>query len=219
VRVAIHQPDLLPWPGFWFKMATVDRFVLATHDQLQKHWVQRRVMMRGTWVTLPLVGKPRLVPIDTVEVKDGWQRHLQDSIRGRYVGARHWRDRGPDLLDLIGSVESVNLAEINVRLIEAVRDLLGIRAELVVPDPPRQAGVERVLEVLQAVGATAYVSGTGARGYLDEAAERRFAELGIDLEWSDHLKSTGDSVVTLLMDVDDPMEVILRRVGDPDRPA
>lgn len=213
MRVAIHQPDLLPWSGFWFKMINSDRFVLAVHDQLQKHWVQRRVKMRDTWVTLPLVGKPHLVPINTVEVKPGWQEHLANSIRGRYVGARHWKTRGPDLIERIAAVEGSNLADINIALMEVVRELLGITTELVITDPPKEAGLERVLEVLQDVGATSYLSGTGARDYIREEGQARFDELGIDLVWSDHEKTTGDSIVTLFMDYDDPMEIIRLRHG------
>lgn len=213
MKVAIHQPDLLPWSGFWFKMVHSDRFVLAVHDQLQKHWVQRRVMMRDTWVTLPLVGKPHLVPINTVEVKDGWQDHLASSIRGRYTGSRHWKDRGPDLIERISAVEGSNLAQINIDLMHVIRDLLGITTELVVTDAPEQAGLDRVLEVLQEVGATSYLSGTGARDYIRDDGQAKFDALGIDLVWSDHEKTSGDSVVTLLMDHDDPMEVILRRHG------
>ena len=33
--VSIHQPDLLPYSGFWFKMAVSDVFVVARHDQFQ----------------------------------------------------------------------------------------------------------------------------------------------------------------------------------------
>lgn len=211
MRVAIHQPDLLPWSGFWFKMINSDRFVLAVHDQLQKHWVQRRVKMRDSWVTLPLVGKPHLVPINTVEVKPGWQDHLANSIRGRYVGAKHWKTRGPDLIERISAVEGSNLADINIALMEVVRDLLGITTELVVTEPPHEAGLERVLEVLQQVGATSYLSGTGARDYIRDEGQARFDELGIELVWSDHEKTTGDSIVTLFMDYDDPMEIIQRR--------
>jgi hypothetical protein len=213
MRVAVHQPDLLPWSGFWFKMLNCDRFVLAVHDQLQKHWVQRRVMMRDSWVTLPLVGKPRLVPITSVEVKDGWQDHLADSIRGRYVGASHWRDRGPDLIDRITAVEGSMLADINLKLIETVRDMLGITTEVVVTDPPVLAGVDRVIEQCQLAGATSYLSGTGARAYIDVEAEQRFRDRGIELVWSDHVKTTGDSVVTLFMDYDDPLEIISLSVG------
>ncbi len=215
MRVAIHQPDLLPWSGFWFKMAASDRFVLAVHDQLQKHGYQRRVTMRGSWVALPLVGKPRMLPIDAVEVKEGWQDHLVASMEGRYRSARHWRTRGAEVVDLVRSVDSHNLAEINVALIRGVREMLGIHTELVLTEPPRTNGVPRLVEVLQEVGATSYLSGTGARVYIDDEGERSFAENGIELVWSDHAGSTGDSIVTLLMDHDDPMEVVLRRHGDP----
>lgn len=208
MRVAIHQPDLLPWSGFWFKMINCDKFVLAVHDQLQKHWVQRRVMMRQTWVSLPLVGKPRLIPINTVEVKDGWQDHLATSIRGRYLGAKHWKTRGDDLLDRITSVEGSNLADINIALLHQIRDLLGIDTELVVTPPPSTKGIDRVLEQLQLVDATSYLSGTGAKGYIDAAAEAKFEALGIELQWSHHVKTTGDSIVTVLMDYDDPMEIV-----------
>ena len=84
--VAIHQPDLLPYSGFWFKMATSDVFVLAVHDQVQKHGYQRRVRMRETWVSHQLVGKPSLVPISAVQVQHGWQGRLADAIRGRSAG-------------------------------------------------------------------------------------------------------------------------------------
>ena len=43
--------------------------------------------------------------------------------------------------------------------------------------------------------------------------EGRFAEEGLDLLWSDHQHSTGDSIVSVLMDEDDPMEVVLRTAG------
>ncbi len=211
MRVAIHQPDLLPWSGFWFKMANVDRFVLAVHDQLQKHWVQRRVTMRDTWVTMPLVGKAHLVPINTVMVTPGWKDHLDSSIRGRYAKAKHFKTRGPGLIDAIHAVTSDNLAEINVQLIDYVRSVLGIETEVVVSPIPENVGLDRVLEVLKKVGATSYLSGTGARDYIRDDGEQKFRDLGIDLVWSDHEKTTGDSIVTVLMDYDDPMEIVLKR--------
>lgn len=210
MKVAIHQPDLLPWPGFWFKMLNCDRFVLAVHDQLQKHWVQRRVMMRESWVTLPLETKPRLIPINETVVKAGWQDHLESSITGRYRGARHWNDRSSDVLEMIHAVDSTNLADINHHLIMSMRDYLGITTEVVTTDPPVEKAADRVLEQLQMVGATSYLSGRGAMDYLGEEAQAKFRELGIGLEFSDHQKTTGDSIVTVLMDYDDPMEVVAR---------
>ncbi|MBK9476332.1 MAG: WbqC family protein [Tetrasphaera sp.] len=146
MRVAIHQPDLLPYSGFWFKMATSDAFVLAVHDQFQKHGYQRRVRMRGTWVSHQLVGKPALVPITQVQVQPGWQGRLIDAIRGRYTGARHFRTRGTELLERIEGASGASLVEVNTALIEVIRDLLGITTPLLRTHPrsaPASSGSSR----------------------------------------------------------------------------
>ena len=209
--IAIHQPDFLPYSGFWFKMATADGFVLAVHDQFQKHGYQRRVRMRDTWVSHQLVGKPALVPIETIEVQPGWQSRLIDAIRGRYLGARHWKDRGVDLLDRIGAADGHTLVEVNVALINLVRGILGITTPLLTTPPPVGSGVDRLIEHVQLVGGTSYLSGLGGAAYMGEDAAQRFAAAGLGLTWSQHQHTTGDSIVTALLDDDDPMATVLLR--------
>ncbi len=209
-RVAIHQPDLLPYSGFWFKMANSDTFVLALHDQFQKHGYQRRVTMRETWVSHQLVGKPALCPISEVQVQPGWQGRLVDAIRGRYSTAKHWRSRGVSLCEGIAACAGDSLADANVALIELVRPMLGITTPLVVTAPPVGQGTERLIEVVSAVNGTSYLSGAGGRAYMGDDPEGRFAAAGIALEWSHHAAVTGDSIVTVLLDHDDPAEIVRR---------
>ncbi len=211
MKVTIHQPDLLPYSGFWFKMATSDRFVVAVHDQFQKHGYQRRVTMRESWCSHRLVGKPSLVPINQVEVAEGWQQHLVDVIRGRYTGARHWPTRGAELVAGIQACEGRFLDEVNLSMIRLVRDLLGITTELVTTAPPRERSVDRLIEQVTAAGGTEYLTGAGAASYFGDDAEERFAQAGIKLSWSTHQAVTGDSVVSILMDHDDPMDPVLRQ--------
>lgn len=208
MRVAIHQPDFLPYSGFWHKMVTSDLFVLAVHDQFQKHGYQRRVTMRGLWCSHQLVGKPSLVPIESVRVAEGWQSRLADVIRGRHRGATHWRTRGDDLVQRILEARGESLSEVNVVLMGILRDVLGIRTPMTTTPPPTAQGRDRVLEQLHIVGATEYVSGSGARAYMGEDAEEAFAAEGVRLTWSRHRAITGDSIVTVLMDHADPMDVI-----------
>jgi hypothetical protein len=210
VKVTIHQPDLLPYSGFWFKMATSERFVLAVHDQFQKHGYQRRVQMRGAWCSHRLVGKPALVPLTSVRLQPGWQDHLADVVTGRYQGSRHWTDRGVPLVGRIRGLPGDSLVEANVAMIEEVRDQLGLTTELVVTEPPTQRSVDRLIEQVLAVGGTEYLAGQGGRAYMGEDAEERFAAAGITLSWSAHQHTTGDSIVSVLMDDDDPMENVLR---------
>lgn len=210
MRIAIHQPDLLPYSGFWYKMAVSDGFIVSRHDQFQKHGYQRRVKMRDSWASHLLDGKPSLVPITEVSVREGWQMNITDIIGGRYRSARHWKDRGTELVERINAAQGTTLDEVNLALIEIVRDMLGITTPLLFTDPPAQNGPDRLIEQVLAVGGDAYLSGAGGRAYMGEEAEADFAEHGIALEWSRHEHTTGDSIVTVLLDEDDPMENVLR---------
>lgn len=214
MKVTIHQPDLLPYSGFWFKMATCDSFILSVHDQFQKHGYQRRVTMRGTWCSHQLVGKPSMVPINTVEVAGGWQQRIVDVIRGRYAGAAYFDSRGKELTERILASEGSLLHEVNIAMIEIVRDMLGIETPLVVTEPPAEAATERLIEQVKMVGGTAYLAGQGGRAYMGDNPQERFAEEGLDLHWSHHQHSTGDSIVTLLMDEAEPMELVMQEAAD-----
>ena len=211
MKVTIHQPDLLPYSGFWFKMATCDAFILSVHDQFQKHGYQRRVKMRDSWCSHQLVGSPSMVPINSIEVAEGWQTRITDVISGRYAGARHFDSRGKELVRRILASEGRLLHEVNIAMIEIVREMLEIETPLLITEPPTEAATERLIEQVGMVGGTAYLAGQGGKAYMGDDAETRFADAGIELVWSDHQHSTGDSVVTLLMDADDPMEHVLRR--------
>lgn len=211
MRVTIHQPDLLPYSGFWFKMATCDAFVLSVHDQFQKHGYQRRVTMRDAWCSHQLVGNPAMVPINSIEVVPGWQQRITDVIRGRYSGAKYFPSRGVELVERILGADANRLDEVNIAMIEIVRDMLGITTPLLVTEPPVGAGTERLIEQVSMVGGTTYLAGQGGRSYMGDDAEARFAAAGLGLEWSDHDHLTGDSIVTLLMDHDEPRASVVRR--------
>lgn len=209
MKIAIHQPDLLPYSGFWYKLATSDGFIISRHDQFQKHGYQRRVTMRDTWCSHQLVGKPALVPITDVEVAEGWQERLVNVVRGRYATARHYQTRGRELCDRILSSQGTMLDEVNLALLVHVKEMLGIGTPFLFTDPPVGTRGPRLIHQVLAVGGTEYLSGAGGASYLGEGAAQEFADAGITLSWSAHHALTGDSIVTVLMDHDDPMASVL----------
>lgn len=206
--VAGHQPDLLPYSGFWHKMATADVFDLKIHAQFQASGYQRRVVMRGRWASVPVVGNPRRSRICDVEIVPRTAHDaLANLVIGRYRGARHWSEFGPHLLRVLARNRSAYLWEFNLNLILGVRELLGIGTPVAIAPPPHGHKSEGLVEVLRRYGADTYLAGTGGRAYMGDCHE--FHEAGIGVRWSDHAPTTGESILTVLMDHDDPMAEVM----------
>ena len=56
MRAAIHQPDFMPWLGFFHKLSLVDTFIVFDHVQISmgKSWSSRnRVLLKEApvWLT------------------------------------------------------------------------------------------------------------------------------------------------------------------------
>lgn len=206
--VAGHQADLFPYSGFWFKMANADIFDVKIYDQFQARGYQRRVLMRGTWASVPISGGSRQcrirdIRIDPVKARD----NLCAFVQGRYRGSRHWRRYGDQVIAMIEETDSDLLWHLNFTLILGIRDLLGITTPVGIAPPPVGRGNNNLISMLRSYGATTYLSGQGGSAYMGDCHE--FAEAGIEVVWSDHQPSTSDSVLTLIMDHDDPMAAIL----------
>lgn len=206
--VSGHQPDLLPYSGFWFKMATCDVFDLKVYDQFQAAGYQRRVLMRGTWASVPVVGNPRRARILDVEVMPRTAREaLANLVVGRYRGSPHWADRGPALVRLIERDHATYLWQFNLHLILGVREMLGIGTPIAIAPPPTARKSEGLVQVVRRYGADTYLSGTGGKVYMGDCHE--FDEAGIEVRFSEHAATTADSIVTLLMDHDDPLAAVM----------
>lgn len=211
---AAHQPDLLPYSGFFYKMYHTDVFDLKIWDQYVNRGYQRRVRMRGEWASLPLVNGSSHDPINAKVVTPNAPSVLADDIHRRYA-RRHpkaplWHRHGEWLCDEILSIKTDRLWEFNFRLIMVVRDLLGIETPITFGRPV-QEGLKGSAGLISAMlifpRPLTYLSGTGARVYMGNCQE--FKEADIPVMWSRHKAITGDSIVSVLMDYEDPLSVVL----------
>jgi len=206
--VAGDQVDLLPYSGFWYKMAKADLFDLQIFDAFQPRSYQRRVMMRGSWASIPVIGSPSRSPICEVRILPAQTREvLTDLIRERYRGARNWRKYGPRILDMVNEIHTEHLWQFNLNLILGVRELLDIKTPISIARPPVGRDGAGLAHVMKQYNATTYLSGTGGRAYMGDCEE--FHEYGIKVEWSAHQPVTGDSILSVLMDYDDPMAIVM----------
>jgi len=69
MRIAIHQPNFIPWFPFFEKMEKCDKFVILGHCQFEKNGFQNRAKVCGKWWTNPV--KHGLINIIDKEYSDG----------------------------------------------------------------------------------------------------------------------------------------------------
>lgn len=206
--VTTHQLDLLPYSGFWFKMAKADLFDLKNYDQFQGRGYQRRVPMRGKWASIPVVGCSSRSRICDVRIRsDEARKVLSSVITGRYRGSRNWDTVGAALLQMVDEARTEQLWQFNLTLLLGIRSLLGIATPVAVGLPREGRGSVGLVSVLRRYNADVYLAGTGGQAYMGDCAELRAA--GIEVQWSTQKPVTGDSIVSVLMDYDDPPSIVL----------
>lgn len=194
--VGIHQPNYLPWIGYFVKIARSDRFILLDDAQYARGGFINRNRIktpRGPeWLTVPVRSAGRLaVPIgEIVPCHDTpWARTHLRTIETNYRRAPHYAEVMDSLLRPVLEAPReaavwASLASLNTELIRRICAGLGIDTPLVkastIGVPSR--GTRRLVDLVQSVGGTAYLSGRGGDRYQDAHA---FAGAGIELLYND----------------------------------
>ncbi|QQE75515.1 WbqC family protein [Brevibacillus composti] len=131
--VAIHQPNLFPWLGFFDKMARADLFILLDHVQFTRRGYQNRVQLKGPqglqWLTVPVKSKGLYQQLTCdVEINgeagDWRQAHLK-TLERLYRGAPGYAELIPAVADLYHSPQT-RLVDLTIPAIEWIKSRLEI---------------------------------------------------------------------------------------------
>ncbi len=176
--VGIHQPNFLPWLGYFHKMVRSDVFVLLNDVQFSKNSVGNRSHIKrkdniASYLTAPVkLSQKSFSAYNQVELDFGprWPDKAINSIKDAYSKAPFFKKIFPQVSDIIIK-HHPHLAALNIELIQFVMDYLDIRTPIMLSEdiPIEEAKKsDLVLEISKHLGATIYLSGTGARAYNDE---------------------------------------------------
>lgn len=193
MRLTIHQPDFLPWLGFFDRWRASDLLVLLDDVQfLRRGWHHRdriKTAAGPAWLTVPVKSKGRyLQTIREVELEDGpWRRKHLAMIRAAYARAPGFELVFPPL-EAVYARNHARLADLNRDLLALAAGLLDIRTptalasdhDLPGREGPDCAGTVRLLRLCRLHGASVYLTGVGSRDYLDESL---LLQHGVRVEW------------------------------------
>src|SRR5215467_2598883 len=96
--VTIHQPNYLPWSGFFHKMSQSDKFVLLDTVPFSKNSYQNRCKIKTpqgeTWLTIPVRTSGRFGQLTNeveVDPSSGWTLRHWRTIEQNYRRAPYFR--------------------------------------------------------------------------------------------------------------------------------
>ncbi len=188
--VAVHQPNYLPWPGYFHKIAKAGIFVFLDDVQFSKGSYTNRVQIlrdgQPVWLTQPIRHCFGQAVADVEFSQPDWAARHLDTLRGAYARAPAFRAVWPALTDMMGKVTGMKLAAANRRLVEMVANRLGLQtrfhaaSELGVGSSEADERLAKIVARLAPGGA--YLSGRGGAKYQDAAT---FAAAGIGLVYTD----------------------------------
>ena len=176
--VSIHQPNFIPWAGYFHKIIHSDCFVMLDNVEFTKGGFTNRNRIKFSngkpgWLTIPIkISKGSTQKINEIEVDTGsnWQeKHLRTFI-ANYTKAKYFSNYYEKIRNIYSS-KYTTVKDLNVRLLEFVIKELDIKTAIVIAsdiDMARKVkSNELLVEICKTLGAKKYLSGSGAKKYND----------------------------------------------------
>lgn len=175
--VGVHQPNFLPWIGYFRKMVRCDIFVLLDHVSFSRSSYTHRVRIAGDrWLTVPVTHRFGQA-INEVCVAN---TEFVSSHEGILKSAYQRNPAVADYIDVIREIDRRKLVRVNWAGIEFVRSRLDIHTPVVWSSELAVSGAatQGLLSIMQALGGDVYLSGSGGEQYQDVAA---FRDAGVEV--------------------------------------
>jgi len=190
-KVAVVQSNYIPWKGYFDLINLVDAFILYdTAQYTRRDWRNRnRIKTQNglIWLTIPVEvkGKYSQKIKDTLISDIGWNRTHWKTITHNYSKAKYFSRYKEQFEELYLGCQEKYLSLINYRFLVAICEILEIKTRICwsMDYKLTEGKTERLVGLCKQVGATEYISGPTAKGYMDEDL---FETEGIRLEYMDY---------------------------------
>jgi hypothetical protein len=174
--VAIHQPNYLPWLGYFAKIARADVFVFLDDVQFSKGSFTNRVKIASgeseAWLSIPVTVRLGMEIRNVQHAKVDVGRAHADRLKATYRSAPHFHAVFPWLADALAAGEGA-LSASNAALVCQIAERLGLKTRFVTSSAlgiVADDASERLAMIVHALspGGT-YLAGGGAQKYQDDA--------------------------------------------------
>jgi hypothetical protein len=192
--VGIHQPNFLPWIGFFYKILRSDIFVFLDNVQLPigRSFCYRNKIKTPNgelWLSIPIsrAGKSlKDLLINQVEIDNSqhWREKHLKTLEMNYKKAKFFQEVFSEIERIYYSQSWQNLSDLNISLIKAIVLYLDLSKTFVKSSALgiQAKSTELLIQIVKKLGGNVYLSGLGGGKYQDEGL---FKKAEIKLEYYD----------------------------------
>ncbi|HEX8196421.1 MAG TPA: WbqC family protein [Pyrinomonadaceae bacterium] len=186
MKIAVMQPYLFPYIGYFQLLNAVDKFVVFDDvNFIKKGWINRNnilVNRQKYLFTVPLKDASQNKLIKEVQIADdGWQEKFLKTVAQSYKKAEFFDEAFALIEKIVRSGESF-LAKLILQSLRLLKDALKINAEIVssseIYNNRELKAQDRILDICKQEKATEYVNPAGGMELYDR---RIFFENGVKL--------------------------------------
>lgn len=175
--ISIHQPNFLPWLGYFHKVVSSDVFVILDDVQFSKGSVGNRTKIKskkgeGVYLTAAVdLSKSWRQNYNALPLNyaSAWNQKCLSELRSAYESAEFFSQLYPTFEALLLQQYST-LGELNIKLLEYFFEALSIKTVIKISSHLHGdfgSSNQRILGIVKQLGGSIYLSGNGARKYND----------------------------------------------------
>lgn len=172
--VVIHQPDFLPYLGFFHRLLSSDLFIILDDVQfLRRGWHHRdkiKTPKGDSWITIGVKKSPQTTNINNIILSDdNWKENHLNLLKQNYNKSQYFNEIYP-YIEKLYSKNFKKMIDFNLESIKMLMDLFDIHIETRYSSTYniQTKSNELLVDILKEVNATHYLSGIGAKEYFNE---------------------------------------------------
>jgi WbqC-like protein family. len=190
--VVIHQPDFMPYLGFFHRLLLADIYIVL--DNVQYVRGSRTMTSRDKiktvrgeqWINVGIRKPPYGCMINEIFLseEDSWKKRGLNLIKENYRAAEYFGEIYP-YMELLYSFPCNKMVDFNMKSIELLMLMFDIKdIEIKYASELKVTGKsnERIIRLVKAAGSRRYLSGTGARNYF---IPELYEDAGVEVVWQE----------------------------------
>ena len=186
---AIHQPQYLPYLGFFHKVHQADVLVALDTVEYHRRGLQNRNQIKASqgvqYLTVPVLQQSKQIIRDVrINPTAEWRTEHWNAVHLNYARAPYFADHGDAYREKLQESDSPSLCDLNIRVTRWMMAAFGISTPIILASDLESDGTstDRLVNLCLAVGADRYLSGPGGRRYMDLDV---FDAAGIEVVWQE----------------------------------